>query len=123
MKIGAHDLDLDRGLLIRDGQPVHLRAKTFALLAYLARNAGRVIGKDELLSAVWPDVIVTEDSLTQAVSDLRRVLGSEVPRTIIPATASIAIQSKGAARTLRPSTRRKPMGSTSSWRPIRAATP
>ncbi len=82
MKIGAHDLDLDRGLLTRDGQPVHLRAKTFALLAYLARNAGRVIGKDELLTAVWPDVIVTEDSLTQAVSDLRRVLGSEVPRTI-----------------------------------------
>jgi TolB-like protein len=83
MKIGAHDLDLDRGILACDGQPVHLRAKTFALLAYLVRNAGRVVGKDELLDAIWPGVIVTEDSLTQAVSDLRRVLGSNVPRTII----------------------------------------
>lgn len=82
MKIGAHDLDLDHGTLGRDGQPVHLRAKTFALLSYLARNAGRVIGKDELLQAIWPDVIVTEDSLTQAVSDLRRVLGESVLSTV-----------------------------------------
>lgn len=82
MKIGAHDLDLDRGILARDGRPVHLRAKTFALLSYLARNAGRVVGKDELLNALWPGVIVTEDSLTQAISDLRRVLGGDVPRTI-----------------------------------------
>lgn len=82
MKIGAHDLDLDSGTLVRDGRPVHLRAKTYALLACLARNAGRVIGKDELLQAVWPDVIVTEDSLTQAISELRRVLGDGVLRTI-----------------------------------------
>lgn len=82
MKIGAHELDLDRGVLTLNGQPVHLRAKSFTLLACLARNAGRVVGKDELLEAVWPGVIVTEDSLTQAVSDLRRVLGAEVPRTV-----------------------------------------
>ncbi|MBC2836852.1 winged helix-turn-helix domain-containing tetratricopeptide repeat protein [Paragemmobacter straminiformis] len=82
MRIGAHDLDLGRGTLLRDGQPVHLRAKTFALLTYLARNAGRVIGKDELLDAIWPDVTVGEDSLTQAVSDLRRVLDDGALRTI-----------------------------------------
>lgn len=82
MKIGAHDLDLNRGVLARDGRPVHLRAKTFALLAHLVRNAGRVIGKDELLGAIWPGLTVTEDSLTQAISDLRRVLGAEVLRTV-----------------------------------------
>lgn len=82
MRIGACQLDLDRGTLSRDGTAVHLRAKSFALLCYLARNAGRVIGKDELLQAVWPDVIVTEDSLTQAISDLRRVLGEGALRTV-----------------------------------------
>lgn len=82
MRIGDHDLDLQRGTLLRDGEPVHLRAKTFALLSYLARNAGRVIGRDELLTAVWPDVIVTEDSLTQAISELRRVLGDSALRTL-----------------------------------------
>lgn len=82
MRIGAHQLDLDRGLLCRDGQPVHLRAKTFALLCHLARHAGRVVPKAELLDAVWPDVTVTEDSLTQAIHDLRQVLGAGVLRTV-----------------------------------------
>ncbi len=82
MRIGGHDLDLERGLLCRDGQVVHLRAKTFALLAHLARNAGRVLGKDELLRAVWPDVTVTEDSLTQGIRDLRKVLGDAAIRTV-----------------------------------------
>lgn len=82
MRIGSHDLDLNRGLLCRDGQGVHLRAKTFALLVYLARNSGRVVSKDELLGAVWPDVTVTEDSLTQAIRDLRKVLGDGAIQTV-----------------------------------------
>ena len=82
MRIGQHDLDLLNGTLVHDGERVHLRAKTFALLSYLAKNAGRVIGKDELIAAVWPDVTVTEDSLTQAISELRRVLGDRVLRTV-----------------------------------------
>ncbi|WP_137113176.1 winged helix-turn-helix domain-containing tetratricopeptide repeat protein [Rhodobacter sp. SY28-1] len=82
MRIGDHNLDLQRGTLVHDGEPVHLRAKSFALLSYLARNAGRVIGKDELMAVVWPDVTVTEDSLTQAISELRRVLGDRHLRTI-----------------------------------------
>jgi TolB-like protein/tetratricopeptide (TPR) repeat protein len=82
MKLGTQDLDLDRGALLRNGQVVHLRAKTFAALSHLARNAGRVVGKDELLQSVWPDVVVTEDSLTQAISDLRRALDEGVLRTV-----------------------------------------
>jgi TolB-like protein/DNA-binding winged helix-turn-helix (wHTH) protein len=70
-------LDLDRGTLTRGGALAPLRAKSFALLCYLARNAGRVVAKDELLDHVWPDVTVTEDSLTQAIRDLRRAIGDE----------------------------------------------
>lgn len=73
--IGAHRLDLQRGLLLKDGQPVHLRARSFALLVHLARNRGVVLSKDALIAAVWPGLTVTDDSLTQAVKDLRRVLG------------------------------------------------
>lgn len=82
MRVGEHDLDLDRGLLTRNGVPVHLRAKTFRLLCHLAGHPGRVISKDELIEAVWPEVSVTEDSLTQAIRDLRRVLGDEAIRTV-----------------------------------------
>lgn len=71
----GYGLDLARGRLTGPDGDVALRAKSFELLAYLVRNAGRVISKDELLDAVWPDVIVTEDSLTQSVHDIRRALG------------------------------------------------
>lgn len=82
MRVGEHDLDLDRGVLSHDGTPVHLRAKTYRLLCHLACNSGRVISKDELLANVWPEVSVTEDSLTQAISDLRRVLGPTAVKTV-----------------------------------------
>lgn len=71
----GYGLDLARGRLTGPDGDVALRAKSFELLSYLVRNAGRVISRDELLDRVWPDVTVTEDSLTQAVHDIRRALG------------------------------------------------
>jgi TolB-like protein/DNA-binding winged helix-turn-helix (wHTH) protein/tetratricopeptide (TPR) repeat protein len=58
-----------------DGRTAKLRPRTAALLAHLLRNAGRVVGKDELMQAIWPDVVVTEDSLVQCVSEIRQALG------------------------------------------------
>ncbi len=84
-RFGECRLDLDRGTLTRRGALVPVRAKTFALLGHLAQNAGRVVSKHELLERVWPGVTVTEDSLTQAVRDLRRVIGDDqqtIVRTI-----------------------------------------
>jgi TolB-like protein len=71
---GGAVLDLARGTLTREGQVVPLRSKSFRLLCELARQPGRVVPKDELLDAVWPDVIVTEASLSQAVRDVRKAL-------------------------------------------------
>lgn len=74
-RFAGFTLDPDAGVL-RDGSSERvLRPKTFELLTYFVRNAGRTVSKNELLDAVWSGVIVTEDSLTQAVHDLRRVLG------------------------------------------------
>lgn len=72
---GPFTLDHDRAELTRDGATVVLRPKTFALLTHLARHPGNVVAKQELLDAVWPGVVVTDDSLTQAISELRSALG------------------------------------------------
>ena len=77
IQLGTSVLDLGLGMLSRDGQVIPLRAKSFRLLQELARQPGRVVPKDELLDAVWPNVIVTEASLSQAVRDIRKALADE----------------------------------------------
>lgn len=74
---GPFALDAGRAALTRGGARVALRPKTFALLSYLAAHPGRVVGKDELLAAVWPGVVVNEESLSQCVRELRAALGDE----------------------------------------------
>ena len=68
-------LNLHRGVLRDASGVLDLRPKTFHLLACLVENAGRVMPKEELLDIIWPDVTVTEDSLTQCIGELRRALG------------------------------------------------
>jgi TolB-like protein len=87
VRFGNVVLDVDRGLL-RDsrGAEVALRPKSLDLLVTLARNSGRVISRDELFDAVWPNVTVTEDSIAQCVREVRRAIGDpegRVLRTII----------------------------------------
>lgn len=70
-------LDTQRRLLRRgqNGPIVKLTPKVFELLVYLVEHRGTVVGKQELLEAIWPNVIVEENTLTQAVSTLRKALG------------------------------------------------
>jgi formylglycine-generating enzyme required for sulfatase activity len=75
-------LDLARGCLRAGDQEIELRPKTFEVLCYLAENAGRVVPKQELLDAVWPNVIVCDDSLVQCIRELRQKLGDEDRRLI-----------------------------------------
>ena len=74
-KIGEFTLDVSQGCLRRGGIDVPLRPKSFALLQHLITQAGRLVTKDELLSKIWPNVIVTEDSLTRCISEARVALG------------------------------------------------
>lgn len=76
-EFAGHELDLREGRLLRHGRSIALRPKSFSLVTYLIENAGRVIGKDELAAAVWPNVTVTDDSLTQCIKDIRRTLGCD----------------------------------------------
>jgi TolB-like protein/DNA-binding winged helix-turn-helix (wHTH) protein len=59
------------------GAPVSLRPQCFDVLRYLAHNAGRVVTKDELMAAVWPDIAVTDDSLVQCIHEIRRAICDE----------------------------------------------
>jgi TolB-like protein/DNA-binding winged helix-turn-helix (wHTH) protein/Tfp pilus assembly protein PilF len=68
-------LDVPNRKLLRAGTPVFLQAKAFDVLVVLIENGGRLIGKDELFSRVWPDQIVEESNLTVQVSAIRRALG------------------------------------------------
>ena len=81
-QFGTFVLDHERGELSIGGRPTPLRPKTFALLAYLADRAGRAVSKQELLDALWPGLVVTEDSLTQAVSELRCAIGDRDQKLI-----------------------------------------
>ncbi|SMQ70157.1 DNA-binding winged helix-turn-helix (wHTH) domain-containing protein [Devosia lucknowensis] len=58
-----------------DGMPVRLRPKAFELLTLFAANSGRVVTKQEIMSAVWPGIHVSDDSLFQCVKELRTALG------------------------------------------------
>lgn len=82
VRLGDVVLDLGRGTLIRAGKVVPLRSKSFRLLCELASHPGRVMSKQDLLDAVWPDVTVTEASLSQAVHDIRRALGDEAGQVL-----------------------------------------
>src|SRR5215475_9588211 len=75
-------LDLDRGCLLLDGNEIVLRPKTFAVLRHLVENAGRLVSKDELFAAVWPNLAVTDDALVQSIGELRRALGDDGARLI-----------------------------------------
>jgi Tol biopolymer transport system component/DNA-binding winged helix-turn-helix (wHTH) protein len=68
-------LDLERRVLLRDGEPVPLTPKAFDTLALLVRRSGRVVGKDELLEEIWADAFVEESTIAQNVFTLRKALG------------------------------------------------
>ncbi|WP_233860333.1 ATP-binding protein [Paraburkholderia sp. HD33-4] len=76
------DIDIGRGELLVEERPMALRPKTFALLLHLARHPGRLLGRSELIEAVWRDVVVTDDSLVQCVSELRAALCDRNQRLI-----------------------------------------
>jgi TolB-like protein/DNA-binding winged helix-turn-helix (wHTH) protein/Tfp pilus assembly protein PilF len=75
-------VDLRQARLRTGEREIELRPKSFALLCYLVENAGRLVPKDELVQAIWPNVFVTDDSLTRCVSDVRLALNDGERRII-----------------------------------------
>jgi len=61
--------------LHRGNTRVQLEPKVMALLCHLAQNAGDTLSREQLFEALWPGVIVSDDTLTQAIIKLRKALG------------------------------------------------
>jgi len=107
------EVDPSKRAFLRNGAPVLISPKAFEVLLYLVANPGRVVSKEELLKAVWPDSFVEESNLAQHVSWLRKGLADKsnyvvtVPgrgyqftaqvRTEVPAARSIAVIFDGRA--------------------------
>jgi TolB-like protein len=77
LAFGDHRLDIERRELRRGAQRIELEPKVFDLLAFLVRNRGRVVSKDDLLDAVWDGRIVSESALTTRINAARRALGDD----------------------------------------------
>jgi TolB-like protein/DNA-binding winged helix-turn-helix (wHTH) protein len=76
LRLGGYMLELDTGELRgANGQLAPLRRQALDVLRVLGEQAGHVVSKDELMRRVWPAVVVGEDSLVQAIADIRRALG------------------------------------------------
>jgi DNA-binding winged helix-turn-helix (wHTH) protein len=73
-QFGEFTLDVARGCVLKAGEEIKLRPKVYETLKYLVEHPGRLIGKQELMQAVWPDAFVTDDSLVQCTLELRRAL-------------------------------------------------
>jgi len=77
LQFGRFTLNPNTAGLSCEGRQLPLRAKSFDVLLYLVRNPERVVSKDELMQAVWPNVFVTENSLVQCISDIRVALDDD----------------------------------------------
>lgn len=78
LRFKGFELNSERAELRReDGQIIKLRPKTFAALHMMATNRGRILTKQELMTAIWPNIHVGEDSLFQCIREIRAALGDE----------------------------------------------
>src|SRR6266851_3149347 len=72
VEIDVSNLRVTVGLEIRPLEP-----KSFRLLLFLVQNPHRVIPKEELMAAVWPDVAVSDNSLARAITQIRKALDDD----------------------------------------------
>ncbi len=98
-------LDLRRGCLRGVAGEIELRPKSFEVLRYLIENAGRLVPKDEIMQAVWPNVIVGDESLTRCISDIRFALSDRtqcIIRTVPRRGYLLAVQTAEVEASLAP---------------------
>lgn len=74
-EFGPYRLDTVERRLLREGRPVPLTPKAFETLVVLISRGGRLVEKEELMKALWPDSFVEESNLTHNVWTLRKILG------------------------------------------------
>ena len=82
IRIGAWRVDAEREQISKDGTTVKLERRLMQLLLCLAEHPGQILSVEQLLDRVWAGVVVTPDSVYQAVASLRRILGDDASEPI-----------------------------------------
>ena len=80
--LGVFRLDPARRLLRRGDEPIELKPKALDILCALAAARGAVVTKDELMSQVWPGLVVEENNIQVHVSALRKILAKDASGTV-----------------------------------------
>lgn len=104
-RFDSFTLDLARGCLEVAGREVELRPKCFDVLRHLLENDNRLISKEALVAAVWPQVVVSDESLARCISDVRAAIADHehkliktVPRRGYLFTADVSRHEHAGAR-------------------------
>ncbi|HEY2798279.1 MAG TPA: protein kinase [Thermoanaerobaculia bacterium] len=111
---GPFRLEVAERRLLRDGSPKSLQPRVFDTLVLLVQNAGHLLTKEQLISALWPHTVVEESNLTKNIWTIRKVLGDPdgseyietIPRVgyrfVAPVRAEPAVEISPSARPAAP---------------------
>ena len=77
IRFGSFQVDPRTWLLTSDGRAVDLSPRLVEILAFIVSRAGEIVTKEELLEKFWPEVNVTENTLTRAIADIRKAIGED----------------------------------------------
>jgi TolB-like protein/DNA-binding winged helix-turn-helix (wHTH) protein len=105
-RIGDLRVDPQTGDVEGPGRRVQLDPKVMGVLAMLAERAGQVVPREDLISRLWPDVVVTDDALSRCLYDLRRELaaagGSDEYRALVETLPKRGYRLNGIAESIEP---------------------
>jgi DNA-binding winged helix-turn-helix (wHTH) protein len=77
IRFGSFQVEPRTWLLTKDSQPVDLSPRLVEILAFIVSRGGDIVTKEELLEKFWPDVNVSENTLTRAIADIRKAIGDD----------------------------------------------
>ena len=75
--VGDFSIDLTRNQITQKTQSQTIAPKALAVLTHLAKNVNTVVSHDELLNEIWPDSVVTPNTLQRSIAQLRKALGDD----------------------------------------------
>jgi TolB-like protein len=106
LQFAGHILDVGRGSLRGGDREIRLRPKSFEVLRYFVENPDRLVSKDELIKAIWPNAVATDESLAQCLSEVRQALGDSEQKIIktIPRRGYLFVAAVTPVKTAQPHT-------------------
>jgi DNA-binding winged helix-turn-helix (wHTH) protein/methylmalonyl-CoA mutase cobalamin-binding subunit len=88
IRFGQFQIDPRTWLLTRDSAAVDLSPRLVEILGFIVSRSGEIVTKDELLEKFWPEVNVTENTLTRAIADIRKAIGEDATAPRVLQTAA-----------------------------------